>query len=289
MATNDPFDYDLDALDNDIGLDPEDRAQVRTNKLDWYKAEKGRIDRAAFVFFNTVDFTAMRVARRKTPGLSRTDLQEVARTALQGRAAALSPPKQMSELNSIDRLDLNEVRFKKLLAHYQEGLGYVISRLGLDGPDYDMVWRSLPEPKQYFTTLLLIYPTTRDGKIIKDCLSTDWKVMPWRFSPDRYNQICKRNQSLVENGISIASQDITIECKDTQFQNVQIDGAGPAIYRKAVKFQEAVLTKALEMYEKLNPFREMTSTDLKIKLNMAGGGAVTTVGTEDYGDILDKV
>ena len=280
---------EYDALDNDIGLDPEDRAQVRTNKLDWFKAEKGRVDRAAFVYFNTVDVTAMRAARRKNRAISKDEMQAVAKKALQDRAAALTPPKQMSDLNAIDRLDLNEARFKKLLAHYQEGLGYVISRLGLDGADYDTVWRLLPEPKQYFTTLLLIYPTTRDGKILKDTLSSDWKVMPWRFSPDRYNQICKRNQSLVENGISIASQDILIECKDTQFQNVQIDGAGPAIYRKSSKFQEAVLTKALEMYDKLNPFREMTSTDLKIKLNMAGGGAIANVGTEDYGDILDKV
>ena len=50
-----------------------------------------------------------------------------------------------------------------------------------------------------------------------------------------------------------------------------------------------MLNAALNFYDKLNPFREITSTDLKIKLNMAGGGAVSSVSTEDYSDLLDKV
>jgi hypothetical protein len=94
--------------------------------------------------------------------------------------------------------------------------------------------------------------------------------------------------ALVENGITIASQDLLIECKDTKFQNVTIDALGPAIYRKNPKFQEMVLTKAVELYDKLNPFREMTSSDLRIKLGLGGGGSAS-VGAEDFGDILNNV
>lgn len=285
MSNSDPF-SEYDDLDGDIGLDAEDRAQVRSNKQDWYKAEKGRIDRVAFVYFNTVDVTAVRIATRKNSGISRDEKIAVAKKALEARAQQLG--KTVDALTPVDRLNLNDVRFKKMTAHYQEGLGYVISRLGLDGQESDEVWRRLPEAKQHFTTLLLVYPTTRDGEILKETLATGWKLVPWRFSPDRYNQICKRNVALVENGITIASQDIQIECKDTQFQNVTIDALGPAIYRKNPKFQELILTKAVELYEKLNPFREMTTADLRIKLGL-GGGATASVGAEEYGDILDHV
>ena len=287
MATNnDPF-SDYDSMDDDIGLDPEDRATVRSGKAEWYRAEKGRVDRASFLYFNNIDVTAIRRAKKANASITKDEMTAVGQKALVARAAELH--KSVSELTPVDRLNLNDVRFKKVTAHYQEGLGYVVSRLGLDGPEYDAVWRTLPEPKQYYTTLLLVYPTTRDGSIIKDSLLTGWKLLPWRFSPERYQQIYKRNVSLVENGITLASQDITIECKDTNFQNVSVDGAGPALYRKSDKFKDVVLTAALSLYDKLNPFREMTSTDLKIKLNMASGGAVSNVSTEDYGDLLDKV
>jgi hypothetical protein len=285
MATNDPF-SEYDDLDDDIGLDAEDRAQVKSNKQDWYKAEKGRVDRVAFVYFNTVDVTAARIAKRKNAGISKDEMIAAGKAALEARAKKLE--KTVETMTAVDRLNLNDVRFKKMLAHYQEGLGYVISRLGLDGAEADDAWRRLPEAKQHFTTLLLVYATTRDGEIIKEKLATGWKLLPWRFSPDRYSQICKRNVALVENGITIASQDIQIECKDTQFQNVTIDALGPAIYRKNPKFQELVLTKAVELYEKLSPFRDMTTADLRIKLGL-GGGATASVGAEEYGDILDHV
>jgi hypothetical protein len=285
MATNDPF-SEYDDLDDDIGLDAEDRAQVKSNKQDWYKAEKGRVDRVAFVYFNTVDVTAARIAKRKNAGISKDEMIAAGKAALEARAKKLE--KTVETMTAVDRLNLNDVRFKKMLAHYQEGLGYVISRLGLDGAEADDAWRRLPEAKQHFTTLLLVYATTRDGEIIKEKLATGWKLLPWRFSPDRYSQICKRNVALVENGITIASQDIQIECKDTQFQNVTIDALGPAIYRKNPKFQELVLTKAVELYEKLSPFRDMATADLRIKLGL-GGGATASVGAEEYGDILDHV
>jgi len=286
MATEtDPF-SEYDDLDGDIGLDAEDRAQVKSNKQDWYKAEKGRIDRVAFLYFNTLDVTAARIAKRKNSAITKEELVAAGKNVLEAQAKKLN--KAVSDLTMVERLNLNDVRFKKMLAHYQEGLGYVISRLGLDGQESDEAWRRLPEAKQHFTTLLMVYPTTRDGEVIKEKLATGWKLVPWRFSPDRYSQICKRNVALVENGITIASQDIQIECKDTQFQNVTIDALGPAIYRKNDKFRDLVLSKAVEMYDKLSPFREMTSADLRIKLGM-GGGATANVGAEEYGDILDHV
>ena len=287
MSDIDPFDP-YSSLDDDIGLDPEDRAQVRSNKQDWYKAEKGRVDRVALLYFNTIDVTAARIAKRKHPEATTEQLAAIGRSTLEARAKQLEKP--VDALTQLEKLNLNDVRFKKFNAHFHETVGFVVSRLGLDGPAADEAWRRLDPPKQYFTTLLLVYPTTREGDPIKERLATGWKILPFRFSPERYQQICKRNNSLVENGITIASQDLVIECKDTQYQNITLDGAGPAIYRKNPKFQELILTKALEYYDKLNPFREITSADLRIKLGMGGGGGSSaSIGSDDFGDVLNNV
>jgi hypothetical protein len=279
-------DYD-DVLENDIGLDPEDRAKVKTNRLDWYKAEKDRCDRLALVYFHNIDVGAVRLALKKNPAMTSEEKVAVGRAALEARAAELK--KAVDALTPVDKLNLSDVRFKRFTAHFDSRVGFVISRLGKDGQEADEAWRMLEEPKDYFTTLVLLYPTDREGEVNKDALKAGmWKLMPWRFSADRYLQILKRNKGLVANGVSIATQDLEITCKDTQYQNISIDVGGPAIYRMSPKFQEVVLTKAIDMYEKLNPFREMSTSDLRIKLGLGGGGG-TNIGPDDFGDVLDNV
>lgn len=284
-----PFD-DMDDFNDDIGLDAEDRAGVKTNKLEWYKGEKGRTDRAALLYFNPVHVTAVRVAmaaaKKEKKDLSDDDKKSIGRKSLEDLAAKLK--KGVDALTPLEMLNLSDVRFKKMLAHYQEGLGYVISRLGLDGPDGDDVWKRLPEPRYYFSSILLLYPTNREGEIDKSRLSNGWQVKPWRFGPERYDRIYKLNSGMAQRGYTIASEDLLLECKDAQFQNIDINPAGPALYRKNEKFQAAVLTKALDIYDKLNPFREMSTADLRIKLGL-GGAATADVGADDFGDILDNV
>ena len=102
------------------------------------------------------------------------------RKATADRATALS--KTADQLTPIEKLDLGTVHFKKMMAHYQQGLGFVVSRLGKDGADADGVWKRLPEAKLYFATLLLLYPTDREGNIDKEGLKRgDWRLIPWRF------------------------------------------------------------------------------------------------------------
>lgn len=285
--SDDPFDKYAEELENDIGLDPEDRAKVRTNRLDWYKAEKDRTDRIALVYFHTIDVSAVRIAVKKNPAMSADEKVAVGKAALEARAKELK--KSVDQLTAVDKLNLSDVRFKRFSAHYGQDVGYVISRLGKDGQEADEVWKRLEEPKDHFTTLVLVYPTDREGEVNKELLRAgNWRLMPWRFSADRYLQILKRNKGLTSNGVSIASQDLEITCKDTQYQNISIDIAGPAIYRVNDKFRDLVLGKAVEMYEKLCPFREMSTSDLRAKLGLGGGGG-SSIGPDDFGEVLDNV
>jgi hypothetical protein len=181
------------------------------------------------------------------------------------------------------------VHFKRFQAHYQQGLGFVLSRLNRDGKEADAIWGKLPEPKKYFSTCIVIYPTDRKGEINKELLTTHWKVMPWRFGKQMFERFWKLDESLTTLGQSLATQDIKLECKDTGYQTIEANFAGPAIWQKSEKFRNVVLEKALDLYPKLIPFREMTTDQLRAKLGL-GGSAVSDVSAGgDFADLLETV
>lgn len=290
MASHNPFDPDYN-LDEDVGLDED--SKVYNDRENWLKMTKGQNIRAALVYFHPIDLNAVArlraEARRRGETPSAADLRSVAQKALEERAQSLG--KSVDALTQVDRLDLNEAKFKRMMASYQQGLGFVINRKGKDGPDADAVWSKIAEPKQYHTTLLLTYPTDRAGNIDKDRLLTDWNLIPWRFGKRVYEDLWKLNAGLKDNGMGLHSQDIKLECKDAQYQNIAVSFVGPALWQKSEKFRNVVLAKAIPMFEKLVPFREMTTDQLRSKLGL-GGSAVSDVSAAsagDFADVLDGV
>lgn len=274
-------------FDDDVGLGEEDKGEFKNNRDDWFKMETGQTVRGAFVYFHTLDYNAMAAARKANPKIAPDQLREAGLKALAERAKELN--KAVDALTAIDKLDLRSVHFKKLMGHYQQGLGYVVSRLGKDGKEADDVWKRLPDAKKYFTTVLLLYPTDRNGEIDRDRFKTNWTVKPWRFGQSVYERFWKLNSSLGQLGHSLSTQDLKIECKDAQFQKIDPTFAGQAIWQKNESFRNLVLEKALELYPKLVPFREMTTDQLRAKLGL-GGSAVSDVGAGgDFSDLLDNV
>ncbi len=293
MASAIELDTDYTSLDeDDVGLDDSSKKYTQTRE-EWLKMTKGQILRVAFVHFHTVDRNAVAVAKElaKSKGeqLTPTQMKAIGRKALEERAAQLETT--IDKLTKAQALDLSETKFKQMLGHYQTGLGFILSRLKKDGPEADLVWKKLEEPKQYFTTLLLVYPTNQKGEITeseKQRLLTDWRLIPWRFSKPQFERVWKTNAGLKENNLSIANQDIKLECKDATYQNIAVDFTGPAIWQKNEKFRSVVLEAALARYDELQPFREMSTDQLRAKLGLTAP-ASSDIGTSDFDDMLSKV
>jgi uncharacterized membrane protein YgcG len=300
---------DYDDYNDDVDFDTN---PAQSNGRDaWFRATKGQVDRVSFVYFHRYDVNAVMRARKENPKLTPADIQEIAKKAIAGRAEELS--KAVDALTENDLLDRRTVKFKKFRAHFQEGLGYVISRLGLDGQEADKVWKQLPEPKIYYTTAMLFYPIVdKKGTVTRDKeqFQNGWAVRPWRLSIRNYEEFDKINTSLQVNNVSLAGQDFVMECTDAGFQNFKPTAAGPAIWSRSDSFADQVLTRAREWYEaaKLLPFREMTTKQLQEKLGGGGGssggggggsigsgggggGALTAGGAGDtnFDDILNGV
>ena len=288
----DPDEYEFEG---EVSLDTDEK-NVGGKKRDWLKmTQKGQIIRCSFVYFHTVDANAVREAAKKAKKagepFGKEQIVEAATSALSAHAKTLD--KEVSALSDVDRLDTGTSHFKVMKAHYQDGMGYVLSRLGKDGAEADAIWKRLDDPKTYFSTLLLIYPTDSEGNIKKEDLvqqikEDKLKLVPWRFSTRVYESIWKLNDSLRQNGLSLAGQDIKLECKEPQFQNIDVSSAGPAVWLKNSEMKSKVLRTAVGQYESLVPFREMTTEQLKAKLGLGGSGS-DDVSADDFQDMLDSV
>jgi hypothetical protein len=285
------------SFDDDASLDT-DQKNIGRDRQEWLKfGNKGQMVRAAFIYLYTWDANAVQRAQKEAAKsgkqLSRAEETAVAKAALTKRAQELN--KSIDQLSPIERLDTTIAHFKTLKAHFHEDVGYVNSRLGKDGPEADTVWKRIGDVKSYFTTLLLIYPTDSEGTTNKEALASQvhnnkLKLLPWRFSGKTYDEIYGVNEGLRDNGLSLASQDVRITCDNPKYQGVKVVAAGPATWQRNEKIKAAVLTGALNMYDKLNPFREMTTDQLREKLNVSvASPASSDASADNFNDMLEGV
>lgn len=288
MAYN-PYDSDFS---DDIGLGAEDRDRVQSNKLDWYKNDtKNRIDRVALVYFNPVDINALKGFMRENPTASEEEQKALVAKVRAERATTLG--KSVQALDAVDLLDTSEVRFKAVDASYKEKIGYVPWPRHIPTSE-KAVWDKLElvaPHKTYVVTALLVYPTNSEGEIDKTRLKNGWSIRPWRFSQPTLQQIQRINRTLVAEGSNMGAIDLHIECEEPKFFKYVISKAGPSILAKNADFRRVVLEKAVAMYPKLNPFKAVTTEELKEKLGMGGGGGSIGANSsdEDFTGILGNV
>ena len=286
MSSSDPFD-DF-GKEEDVGLGEESKDEFKNDRDSWFKMELGQVVRGALLYFHTITQTSMAALHKSNPKASREEVMAAVKQAHEAKATALG--KTVDQLTEIDKLDITEIFSKRFDYHYEEGLGYVLSRIGKDGPEADKIWKSLPEVKRGYSTVLLLYPMLdkKSGNINKETIAKDFKVVPWRFPKQTQEQIWQRNAGLRENNLSLASQDVKLECKDPKYQKIDVNFAGPAIWQKADKFRNVVLTMALEWYPKLVPFREMSTDQLRAKKGFGAPAAVDVSGG-DFSNLLDNM
>lgn len=279
----------LDEIDSDIGLEAEDAGRIRSNRVNAYKGEKGRVDRASIVSFRNVIRDAVAAELRRNPSLSSSEAEAVAAKTKAALAKKLGKP--VASLTAIDELNLDKVLFRLSDIHYDErpGIGYVVSRMGKDGDEADAIWGHLPPAEQVMTCLLLVYPTDRQGEIIERRLSNGWQIQPFKMKEAKYKDLMKLSGSVGKNGGNIANQDILIDCEESTFQKLKFSGDGPATWRKDPAMVKAVLTRALQLQEHMVPGKAMTTEELAAKLGVKYGGKAAQVSsTEDVDEMINN-
>jgi hypothetical protein len=228
-------------------------------------ASKGEVVRGAVVSFKTAISAYLSREFKKNPNLTEAEASGLADKVRGALAKKLNKP--VSALTEVDLLDPDTLNFKLYDRHYHEGIGYFRSRLGMDGPEGDAVWGSIAAPKQTVMCLILVYPTNKQGDMDKARMKTGWEIKPWSFSRQKYLDLLKSAKSLSANGISLAGQDILIECVEPEYQQYKFEAGGPAEWRKDPDMKSAVLHRAVKMLSHLE-LREISTDELRTKLGL---------------------
>lgn len=104
-----------------------------------------------------------------------------------------------------------QVRFTGCERIYKQGVGFFLYK----GPAY----AQFGQPKQYVATVLVVWPTDKDGDIDQSAFvaGKGWAVQPWIFSTDKYASIKKSHKRS-----PLTKCDMALECPagGAQYQKV---------------------------------------------------------------------
>jgi hypothetical protein len=283
--------FNYDDYSGDVDLDPKNRAP--TNRIERFKGETGKTYRVALLYFHPLQVTLRKAllakAEREGTQLDPNVLKETVAKALAKRASDLET--DVASLEDWQKLDWGSAQFKKYRSHYHEDVGSVISRLGMDGPEADKVWKALGEPRDNYSTVGLFYPLDSSGNTDTKNIVRDGYVKLWRFSKGTFNALIAKNEMLGSYNQSLANSDLKLFCKAGQYQTFDIDPAGTAIWLKSPTVRDKFLPLAHSLYSKLVDARALTTDEVRAKLNMASGGgdSGTDVPEDEIEDILQNV
>jgi hypothetical protein len=166
-------------------------------------------------------------------------------------------------------LSAKSPKFAGAQINYIPGAGYIVNK----GPEYTKI--AGEPPKQRILTLLVLWPTDKKGQVDKARLSTDFEVVPWLFSGDKYNTLKQ-----IHSEFSFGEHDLTITCTDTGFQkmtfapckesllkSIQASDKGKAVLDRIIGEVELLAAGANDQIG-----REMSVQALREKLAGGGGG-----------------
>jgi len=241
------------------------RSEVDAGVLDqeWYEPETGRVDRVALVYFRDICTNVLRRATNRDPDLSEAKRRQTVEKARSAVAERLG--KTVGQLDQVDLLEDTEARFKVLTACFSTDLGEVAWPAKLSD-DERVIWRKVGKQHDYVMTVLVVYPTDRQGAIDEERLSSGCRVLRWRFEPQTFELFRKIDRGLRKDGETVVGSDVYVTCAGSRSRKVKVTLAGPAMYRRDATLKRAVLEEAVATYEKLRPFRTMTTEEVREQL-----------------------
>lgn len=183
--------------------------------------------------------------------------------------------------------------------HYQKGLGYVLctSEFKLHG-ETEVLHRAAPccqhltgeaESSKRVSCIIAQYDTKPDGSLIKPF---GWKLLVWRFSDDKYDQLKNINAEW-----SLNEHDLLINCTDEKYQRITINVCKQSILRgdafqkefgEQLNVQaEALRPKLIRMLGKKLTAQELTEKLGKTQTPSIVSGSIDSPIT-DLADMLES-
>ena len=124
--------------------------------------------------------------------------------------------------------------------HYVEGVGYFSCKQGI------CCERSNP-PKQKFATLIAIYETDKNGKLVDKFGVANIQVKPWTFSGDKFGTI-----QGIHREYSLTDCDLKVKCTDEQYQKLEFLPTKESLYKSNDKFKKYIDSEVKKLESRLS-------------------------------------
>jgi hypothetical protein len=177
--------------------------------------------------------------------------------------------------------DMSKVGFVAVDRHFIEDNGYILCSKGY-------CCEKFGAPTSTVATIILQYPTNKDGEINKSELADykkTCKVLPWIFSGEKYFDLKRRNKNN-----PLVKHDLEVTCKDPKYQKLDVIPAGEAIWLKNEEFKKFVMVQVANLEPNLEKQlgKKMTADEIKEAFgdhidNPVQGGQ----STENFDDLLN--
>ena len=184
-------------------------------------------------------------------------------------------------------------KFMGAMRLYHPDVGYVLD----NGPEFNRlsVATGGKASKQAIATVVISWPTNRDGEIEKSRLAKgEFSIMPWIFSKDKYKSLKKTHDRF-----PFGSHDIAVDCSDAQYQKMTFtperDHLFKLISAKNPDMAKRIVDQVLEVIGKLGSSlgQDLTLEEFKERL---GRGEDTSnsfeglnVSETDIGSVMDDI
>ena len=182
-------------------------------------------------------------------------------------------------------------RFTGASVNYIPNAGYIVNA----GPEFTKL--AGEPPRQRIATVLIKWPTLKDGSIDKGRLAAgDVEVLPWLFSGDKYKSLQQ-----IHKEFPFSEHDVTLSCTDTQFQKMTFSPCKDSLLvkmmgnDKAKSLVSSILADVARVVEGIRNEvgREMTIQQVQEKLSGGSGGGggapvaqAAATSTEDIDDLV---
>lgn len=192
-------------------------------------------------------------------------------------------------------MDLPAPQFAGGDSNWVDGVGHVINK----GPEYTKLAGG-DAPRKRIVTIIMIYPTTRNGDIDKAALIRgEIEVFPWVISGDKFSNLKNVNKEF-----PFGSHDCMAACSDAQYQKLVFTPCKDSFFRaltnnpKTAHILESVIAKGQAILASIQDHvgKEMSIQQLRDKLaGVTGGGnrgsapMVSQADTISAGDIDSMV
>lgn len=183
----------------------------------------------------------------------------------------------------------NDAKFLFDQVYYLESsndYGYVVSN-----PYLEDKFSEPPSPR--LGTVVVLYPEAdANAQFKKDddgnpkLNPSEWKVMPWVFGRDKYNDL-----SNVDENFPLLFHDLRITCEDEDFQqlDIRVADANEAVWRQNEDLRGKILQKAEQASNEISLAADPDIEQLKSEFGDDEVAPDVAEAPEDYEDALDDI